>query len=203
VDGGCGVVAEALQAKAARGDAEPAAEGLKFELLGSRALDARVGLEVSTRMEASAERRGHFCRVRAIAACDGWVCSGSEDGSSRVWRMMGKETDTSVRVWAIGADAPRTCKRTLLGHTGCVSSLVQWQGKVLSGSVDMMSIRVWDVGTGAHDARATLASDNSIYRLAVHGDRLYCVSSDGTIRMWALGRAVLWTGGDRTSEEVY
>ncbi len=78
-----------------------------------------------------------------------------------------------------------------------MASLVQWQGKVLSESVDM-SIRVWDVGTGAHDAM--LASDNAVYGLAVHGDRLYCVSSDGTIWMWPWGRGRcygLWRRSDK------
>ena len=47
-------------------------------------------------------------------------------------------------------------------------------------------MRVWDMGTGEHDA--TLAGhENTVSGLAVHGDRLWSASADGTIREWALG----------------
>jgi WD40 repeat protein len=95
--------------------------------------------------------------------------------------------DQLIKVWAAGA--PCTCERTLLGHTGSVGSLAGWQDKVLSGSMDK-SIRVWDVGTGAHEA-TLLGHTGGVCGLAVHGDRLFSASRDGTIRAWALGT---WAG---------
>ncbi len=82
------------------------------------------------------------------------------------------------------AAGPWTCERTLLGHTGWVRSLAGWQGKVLSGSHD--SIRVWDVETGVLDA-TLIGHEGAVFGLAVHGDRLFSASDDGTIRVWALG----------------
>jgi WD40 repeat protein len=56
---------------------------------------------------------------------------------------------------------------------------------VLSGLIDRR-ILVWDIGTGVQDA--TLAGhDGAVYGLAVHRDRLFSASGDGTIRVWALG----------------
>ena len=88
-------------------------------------------------------------------------------------------------MWAMGAGASWACVRTLVGHAGPVLSLATWQGKVLSGSGDN-SVRVWDMGTGAHDATLT-GHEGSVCGLAVHGDRLLSASWDGTIREWALG----------------
>ncbi len=87
------------------------------------------------------------------------------------------------------AGAGWICERSLLGHTGAVWSLAGWQVKVASGSDDGR-IRVWDVGTGAHDA--TLAGHSlGVRALVVHGDRLLSASRDGTIRAWAVGT---WAG---------
>jgi WD40 repeat protein len=61
-------------------------------------------------------------------------------------------------------------------------------GKLLSGSADK-SIPVWDVGTGAHDAKLT-GFDGIVYGLAVHRDLLFSSSRDCTIRVWELGT---WT----------
>ena len=64
-------------------------------------------------------------------------------------------------------------------------SLAGWRDKVAIG-LENGSIRVWDAGTGAHDA--TLAGHaDGVGALAVHGGRLFSASRDGTIREWALG----------------
>ena len=88
-----------------------------------------------------------------------------------------------------GAGASWPCERTLVGHDEFVNesvvSLATWQDKVLSGSWDN-SVRVWDMGTGAHDATLTGHKD-AVCGLAVHGDRLFSASRDGTIREWAMG----------------
>ena len=62
----------------------------KVELggLGSRALVARRGRGVAWgRYEGGGERRldGHRDDVNALAECMGRVCSGSGDGSIRIW----------------------------------------------------------------------------------------------------------------------
>jgi WD40 repeat protein len=42
------------------------------------------------------------------------------------------------------------------------------------------------MGTGAHDA-TLIGHEGAVWSLAVHGDRLFSASEDGTIREWALG----------------
>ena len=150
-------------------------------------------------------------RVWSLAAWEGNLISGHEDGAIRVWnvatgardrkleghtnavvclavsgtRLVSGSWDRSVKVWAMGAGASWPCERTLVGHAGWVNTLATWRGKVLSGSDDN-SVRVWDVGTGAHDATLT-GHEGAVWGLAVHGDRLLSASWDGTIREWALG----------------
>ncbi len=111
---------------------------------------------------------GHTTILSALAVC------GSRLMSACNW---------SIKVWAVGG----TCERTILGHADCVSSLVGWQGKVVSGSLARIkNILVWDVGTGALDATLE-GHDDAVLVLAVHGDRLFSASFDGTIRVWAMG----------------
>jgi WD40 repeat protein len=107
-------------------------------------------------------------------------------------RLVSGSGDCSIKVWSMKAAAPWACERTLMGHQGWVRSLAVWQGKVLSRS-DNWSIRVRDMGTGAHDAKLR-GHAHFVLALAVHRDRLFSGSRDGTIRMWALGTwAVLRT----------
>ncbi len=126
---------------------------------------------------------GHFRQpVLALAVCGSRLASGSMDASVKIWGMAPfvpvESPSWSSAFWP--------CReRRLLGHTGWVRSLAGWRDKVASGSSDG-SIRVWDVGTGAHDA--TLAGHSgAVTALVVHGDRLLSASQDGTIRAWALG----------------
>jgi hypothetical protein len=103
------------------------------------------------------------CERRLCRHCRGIQARFSRwrDGRARYWMDMRKE-----------AVPP------LWGHTGPVFSLAGWQGKALSGLEDS-SIRVWDAGTGAHEA--TLAGhDCTVHGLAVHGSRLFSASYDGT-----------------------
>ena len=62
------------------------------------------------------------------------------------------------------------------------------------------SICSWGTETGAHDA--TLDGHTCLFLgLAVHGDRLFSASNDGTIRVWALGTwAALHTVGAGAEE---
>ena len=132
-----GVVAEALRAKAARGSSK------RFEptLLGPKALDHRVGLGVKwADYLDGGERRlqGHTAHVAALAECEGRVCSGSWDGSIRVWSAAGAEPSPE-----------RTLEHEGLGCDG-VHSLSAWRGRLISGH-GSGKLRVWNVATGELD----------------------------------------------------
>ena len=79
-----GLVAEALRANTVRGNGL----GFESELLGPKALDHRAELEVLREDYADGgERRlrRQTDNVTAVAAYEGRVCSGSLDGSIRMW----------------------------------------------------------------------------------------------------------------------
>jgi WD40 repeat protein len=128
-----GVVAKALQAKAASGDGA----GFEFKLLGPKALDDRVGPGLNwSEFKDGRERRlkGHtraVCAVRGagLQRVCGWVDSG--------WRMSGEAADL---------------ERSLVpeGDRDAVHSLSSWGGRLISGH-GSGRLRVWNVVTGACD----------------------------------------------------
>ena len=153
-----GVVGEALRAKAARGDGE----GFELGLLGPKALDDRVGLGVDwERYADGGERRlkGHTSNVSALAEVGGRVCSGSWDGSIRVWSMVGEAT---------------TCERTLASDdasgSDSVWSMTAWDGRLISGH-GSGKLRVWDVATGRCE-QVFKGHTRSVSGLAVIGSAL-------------------------------
>ena len=81
------LVGEALRAKAA----VRAKVTVEVGHLGAKALTKRSGrgVEWGRYSEGGGGRRlqGHSSAVLALAECDGRMCSGSEDGSIRVWRL--------------------------------------------------------------------------------------------------------------------
>jgi WD40 repeat protein len=116
------------------------------------------------------EKGGAWEMVQALAVCGSLLVSGSSHGSIKVWA-------TEHASWM--------CERILQGDPHGVLSLAVWQGKVLSGTGDH-SIRVWDVGTGTHEA-TLVGHTGRVCGLLVHGDRLLSASQDGTIREWTAG----------------
>ena len=171
------VVAEALRAKAAQGDGE----GFEFELLGPKALDHRVVLGVIWGEYADGgERRlkGHTDDVIAIAECEGRVCSGSRDGSVRVWSMT-----------EAGAEEP---ERSLVpgGATDALYSLVACEGRLISGHYSGQ-LRVWNVVTGM--CEQVLEGKTPVYSLVTCGSRLVSGYVNKSIKVWAIGAAVPWT----------
>ena len=82
-----GLVGDALRAKAA----VRAKATVEVGRLGTKALTRRRGRGVDWRRycEGGGGRRlqGHSGDVRALEVCEGRLCSGSEDGSIRVWRL--------------------------------------------------------------------------------------------------------------------
>ena len=175
-----GVVGEALRAKAARGDGE----GFELGLLGPKALDDRVGLGVDwERYTDGGERRlkGHTSNVFALAEVEGRVCSGSWDGSIRVWSMVGEAT-TCERALASGDDS----------GSDSVWSMTAWDGRLISGH-GSGKLRVWDLATGACEQVLEGHTGSVVSGLAVIGSALASGSQDMSIKLWAMGQAGPWT----------
>ena len=150
--------------------------------------------------------------VSSLAAWNGYLISGHSSSMLRVWNMgtgvcdqeleghtgevcclavagtrlvSGSDSvDKSIKVWQMGTSVLWPCERTLLGHDDRVNILLIWQDKVLSSSD--CSVCVWNIGTGADEAKLTGHVDE-VCALAVHRNRLFSASYDGTIREWALG----------------
>ena len=55
----------------------------------------------------------------------------------------------------------------------------------MSGSEDR-SIRVWGVGSGAHEATLE-GHSGAVTAMVVHGRRLISAAADGTMRIWGVG----------------
>ena len=141
-----GVVAEALRMRAVHAGGGDRGAPLALGLLGPRALIARTGNDVrweEYRLGDSAEGgeqrlRGHRSNVLAIVECEGRVCSGSLDGTIRVWDVATLRHERTLR--CSGSDEERAAS--------AVRALVAWEGRLISGPGDSKR-RVWNVRTGA------------------------------------------------------
>ena len=112
--------------------------------------------------------------MMAVAECDGRVCSGSLDGSIRVWSMT-----------AEAADAP---ERKLLpeGKIDPVFALSVREDRLISGHKSRY-LRVWNVATGSCDQIFAGNRSFSVYSMVVSGSRLASGSDDKSIKVWAMG----------------
>ena len=168
------LVCEALRFKAAR----PQQRGtMERRLLGEKAHVARIGRGVPWEWrwgDLGQRLLGHASNIYAVAECNGLMCSGSADGSIRVWDRAAKEL-----------------RQTLYrGKLDAVRSLVAWEGRLMSGHEDG-NIRAWNVATGACDL--TLGGHTSeVLALAVVGTRLVSGSTDRAVRIWAMGVKEPW-----------
>ena len=169
-----GLVGEALRVKAA----VRAKAAVELGQLGAKALTRRRGwgVEWGRYSEGAGGRRlkGHTHGVRALAVCDGRMCSGSADGSIRAWSLGTLEAE-----------------RVLLGkESEGVYALAVWEGQLISGH-ESGKVRVWDVGTGERrrelDGRAA-----SVRSLCVVGSRLAVGLSHESIKVWAMGPGPEW-----------
>jgi WD40 repeat protein len=171
-----GHVLEALRVKAA-GEGRGELIGRKF--LGEKAhiVRARCGVRWE-RCGAGGERRlqGHTARVYALAECQGLMCSGSSDGSIRVWGGANLEHQRTLR----DEEDPWTS----------VLSLAAWEGHLISGHESSM-IRVWNVATGVCDQVLQGHSD-WVRCLSVSGTRLVSGSDDYSVKVWAMGAGAAW-----------
>ena len=169
------VVEEAMRAKAALRDGVE----MDVRLLGPKAMMRRVEREVRWehyRNNADGGRRlqGHTHTVMAVAVWEGRVCSGSIDGTVRVWNRATLEEE-----------------RVLLaeGDRFQVLSLAVWGGRVINGHSNRLL--VWSLHSG--ECEQVLQGHSGIVSaLAVHGSRLVSGSDDGSIRVWTMGAAAPW-----------
>jgi hypothetical protein len=131
------------------------------------------------RYGAGGERRlqGHTDAVWAVVECEGRMCSGSRDGSIRVWGGASLEHERTLRDEEDAEDG--------------VGSLAAWNGHLMSGH-SSGAIRVWNVATGACD-RVLEGHTDAVRCLAVSGTRLVSGSKDMSVRVWAMGPGASWT----------
>jgi WD40 repeat protein len=205
-------VEEALRAKAAIRD------GVRMDvrLLGPKAMVGRVWRGVKWQdyvgmVDGGGRRlRGHTGNIWAIAACEGRICSGSWDGTIRIWNraslevertlqagggalqvyslvvweghVIGGYVDGQLRVWSL---ATGECEQVLRGHTGAVYALALLGSRLVSGSMDF-SIHVWAraEGAGWKFERILQGHTGSIWCLAIWQDKIISGSGDSTARVW-------------------
>ena len=103
------------------------------------------------------------------------MCSGSYDGSIRVWSLDTLEEE-----------------RVMLNEEpfGSVHALSVWEGQLISGH-GSGRVRVWDVSTGGR-RRELEGHTGDVRSLCVVGSRLASGSADGSIRVWAMGPGLEW-----------
>lgn len=110
---------------------------------------------------------GHGHSVRAIAAHQDTLVSGSYDNTVRVWKISTGET-----------------VHRLVGHSMKVYSVVldHKRGRCISGSMDNF-VKIWSLDTGA--CLYTLEGHNSLVGLLdLRDERLVSAAADSTLRIW-------------------
>ncbi len=175
-----GVVAEALRAQAAL------REGVAFQvmLLGRKTLAKRVGLGVrwvDYRDGEEMRLEGHGGDVRAILLCDEQICSGSEDGSIRVWSRASGE---HLRTFTANENADMGD-----GSVDPVVALAVWESRLISGH-GSGKLRAWNLATGECESllcdQILAGEGGDVSALAVCGPRLASGSCDNSIKVWVM-----------------
>ena len=170
-----GIVEEALRAKAAMRDGVRA----DVRLLGTTATVRRAGRGVRWEdclsMADGGGRRlqGHTMGVTAVAACEGRICSGSRDGTVRIWNGASLEEERTLRMEGVS-----------------VFSLAVWGERVIGGYGDGR-LRVWSLATGECE-QVLQGHTGAVFALAVQGPWLVSGSWDRSIRVWAMGTGAAW-----------
>jgi hypothetical protein len=168
-----GLIVEAVDAIRALRTKAP----VTLRKLGAKALTRRRGMRVDWGRYSGggAGRRleGHLDNVMALAECSGRMCSGSLDGSIRVWGMTTLEEE-----------------RVLQNDGDQIYSLAVWEGELISGH-GSGRIRVWDVASGERRRELEVHS-GIVSALLVCGSRLASSSDDGSIKVWMMGAGLEW-----------
>ena len=175
-----GLVGEALRAKAAvRAKATVEVGNLRNNSYNTLTRRRGRGVDWGRYFEGGVGRRlqGHSGDVRALAECEGRMCSGSWDGSIRVWRMDTLEEERVLRDECDTGDE-------------VVFALAVWEGQLLSGD-GSGRVRVWDVSTGQL-RRELVGHTESVLLLCVVESRLASGSAHNSIKVWAMGQGPEW-----------
>ena len=205
------VVEEAMRIKAAIKNGKSA----DVLLLGTKATTRRTGRAVrwadyAGQADGGGRRlQGQTGSVTAVAVCEGQICSGSMDGTVRVWnretleqqrvmkdyesglvcalavwegRVISGHLDNRLRVWSMHTGE---CEQVLQGHTKIVRTLAVRRSWLVSGSWDR-SVRVWGMRAGAPWAceRILMGHMGGIRSLATWRGKVISGSSDATMRVW-------------------
>jgi F-box and WD-40 domain protein CDC4 len=149
---------------------------------------------------------GHTHSVRAIAAHQDTLVSGSYDHSVRVWKISTGETlhslrghgqkvysvvldhvrrrcisgsmDNTVKIWSLDTGANLY---TLEGHTSLVGLLDLRDGRLVSAAADS-TLRIWDPENG--QCKNTLTAHTGAITCFQHDSIKVISGSDRTLKMW-------------------
>ncbi|KAI9648928.1 SCF ubiquitin ligase complex subunit cdc4 [Ciborinia camelliae] len=149
---------------------------------------------------------GHVHSVRAIAAHQDTLVSGSYDCTVRVWKISTGEVlhrlqghtakvysvvldhkrnrcisgsmDTYVKVWSLETGS---CLFTLEGHTSLVGLLDLRDDRLVSAAADS-TLRIWDPESGV--CKSTLSAHTGAITCFQHDGQKVISGSDRTLKMW-------------------
>ena len=186
-----GLVGEALRAKAAV-RTKPTVE---VGQLGAKALTRRRGRGVDwgRYCDGGGGRRlqGHSGEVLALAECQGRMCSGSADGSIRVWRLDTLEEERVLLSEGYESEEhDDVSEGDESEEHNDVNALAVWEGQLISGH-GSGRVRVWDVNTGER-RRELVGHSGGVWSLCAVGSRL-ASGYDGLIKVWAMRPDPEWS----------
>jgi F-box and WD-40 domain protein CDC4 len=149
---------------------------------------------------------GHLHSVRAIAAHQDTLVSGSYDNTVRVWKISTGETifrlqghamkvysvvldhkrnrcisgsmDNFVKIWSLETGA---CLFTLEGHSSLVGLLDLRDERLVSAAADS-TLRIWDPENG--QCKSTLSAHTGAITCFQHDGRKVISGSDRTLKLW-------------------
>ncbi|KAH8801632.1 WD40-repeat-containing domain protein [Xylogone sp. PMI_703] len=149
---------------------------------------------------------GHSHSVRAIAAHQDTLVSGSYDNTVRVWKISTGETvhrlqghtmkvysvvldhkrnrcisgsmDNFVKIWSLETGA---CLFTLEGHSSLVGLLDLRDERLVSAAADS-TLRIWDPENG--QCKSTLSAHTGAITCFQHDGQKVISGSDRTLKMW-------------------
>lgn len=149
---------------------------------------------------------GHTHSVRAIAAHQDTLVSGSYDNTVRVWKISTGETvhrlqghsmkvysvvldhkrnrcisgsmDNYVKIWSLETGA---CLFTLEGHSSLVGLLDLRDERLVSAAADS-TLRIWDPENG--QCKSTLSAHTGAITCFQHDGQKVISGSDRTLKMW-------------------
>ena len=94
--------------------------------------------------------------------------------------------DKTIKIWGLGKGTQATLRRTLEGHTDCVSRItLSPDDRYIASGSDDKTVGLWDVATGQR-IRVLEGHEGDVYSVAWSHDGQFIVSgsSDGKVRVW-------------------